>query len=256
MLRVQKVFVPVCWIKRFKFWKYLFLINSELNGSCGGLCSEVVHSSFESLFPSHKMHWGQRSIFWLGNMDIKGLRLVNEWASVRSHLKNIFLFDLPNSAVNVFDVLWNVEILHWTVVVDNLLPHVLVPQFELGEVTQQVRVYHLQSGWPRHFFTTCFLLKQSNFSKKNCPGAQKNQNCRAKPIFGKIFLTLKKAKLLVRRGLRKFWILKEQNLWELKSFIICVARVWVPHAGRWLAEQVSLKKSRSYGIFCDTNNER
>ncbi len=45
-------------------------------------------------------------------MDIKRLGLVNEWSTIGSHLKNVFLLDFPNSSVPFFDVSWDIQVLN------------------------------------------------------------------------------------------------------------------------------------------------
>lgn len=57
------------------------------------------------LFPAIEVHAGELAIVGLSNVDVQGLALVDEGPSVCRHLQDGFLRDLPNSLVELLQVI-------------------------------------------------------------------------------------------------------------------------------------------------------
>lgn len=53
------------------------------------------------------MHAGEFAVVGLGDVDVEGLALVDEGSSVRCHLQDGFLGDLPHRLVELLQVLRN-----------------------------------------------------------------------------------------------------------------------------------------------------
>ena len=83
----------------------LCLVDGELDGAGGRLSSQVVHTGLQTQLPAVEMHRAHLSKVGFGNVDVKGLRLVDEGASVGRLLKHHLLADLPHGFVQLTNVL-------------------------------------------------------------------------------------------------------------------------------------------------------
>ncbi|GIX65122.1 signal peptide containing protein [Babesia caballi] len=116
-------------------------VNRKLNCVSSRLRAQVVDAGLQPLLPPVEMHAGELAERRLLEVDVERLRLVDEDATVRRHVDDVLLLDLPDGLVEVLDVLRNaLNVLEGTVVGDELLLHVLVPETQVHQVAEQVRV--------------------------------------------------------------------------------------------------------------------
>ena len=81
----------------------LQLVHGELDGLGGGLSPQVVHPSLQTQLPTVEVHRAHLAKVWLGNVDVKGLGLVDVGAPVGRLSQHVLLADLPHSLVQVAD---------------------------------------------------------------------------------------------------------------------------------------------------------
>ena len=119
----------------------LFLVDSELNGIGLGSRSKVVHTSLESLLPGVEVHRSQLLGGRIGNVNIQTLTLANVWRTVGGQVQDDSLRNLPDSLVDVSEVLWDFfNLLDGSTVRNDLVAEGLVPDSEGSKITQQVLV--------------------------------------------------------------------------------------------------------------------
>jgi len=78
-------------------------------------------------------------------MDVERLRLADESSAVGGHVDNALLTDFPNRLVNRLEFCWNSRnVLDRTLMSNNELLHVFIPQSHLNEISQQPRIDNLE----------------------------------------------------------------------------------------------------------------
>ncbi len=74
---------------------------------------------------------------------LRELALADICAAVGSHIDQVALFDLPNSFVDLFDMIRDAfDLLDGTVKRDDPVLHIIIPQSQLDQVFQQVLVHY------------------------------------------------------------------------------------------------------------------
>lgn len=81
------------------------LVHCELNCVSLWPCTQIVHTSFQSLLPGIEVHTCQLTCTGIANVDIHTLTLANECATVGGHVKYGALGDFPDSLIHVTDFL-------------------------------------------------------------------------------------------------------------------------------------------------------
>ena len=84
-----------------------FHVQGELNGISCGSSSEIILSGLESLGPGVEMSTAQLGEGGVGHVDVQGLTLADEGGSGTGQVDKLFLWDFPNSLVQLFKVIWN-----------------------------------------------------------------------------------------------------------------------------------------------------
>lgn len=78
-------------------------------------------------------------------MDIQALRLADEGATVGSEVEDLLLRDFPDGLVDGLDVVRNLgDVLDGTVVGDDTVLHVVVPEVEADELAEKPWAYDLE----------------------------------------------------------------------------------------------------------------
>lgn len=120
-------------------------INSKLDGIGGRSGSKVVATSLETSLPSIEVHGSELRERGVGEMDVKGLGLVNESSSVSCKVDDSLLRNLPDSSINLFEIIRDVgDGLNGTASGNDKLLHVIVPKIKVDKVSQQPRADHLE----------------------------------------------------------------------------------------------------------------
>mmetsp|Transcript_19724 Transcript_19724/g.41632 ORF Transcript_19724/g.41632 Transcript_19724/m.41632 type:complete len:589 (-) Transcript_19724:922-2688(-) len=118
------------------------LVHGELDRVRGRPGPQVVHSRLETLLPGVEVEGGHLPEVWIAHVDVEALALVDEGASVRRHVDEGPLLDLPHRLVDGLEVVGNGHPRHRAVCRDELILEVLVPEPKVDQVTQQVLVDH------------------------------------------------------------------------------------------------------------------
>ncbi len=128
--------------KFIAFWHnfgiVLFVLEFDLIDD--GFLSEIVEPRFQAFFVAVHETAGEFVDVWVVEEDVHGLALVNEGLSFCEHVDEFFLFDFERGFIHVFDVLWNIYILHAALVFDELIDGFLVPRVDFLERCDEVFV--------------------------------------------------------------------------------------------------------------------
>lgn len=135
-------------------------IGSKLDWLSCGPSAEVVHASLQTLLPGVEVHAGELGSGGSGNVHVEGLRLADVGTTVGGHIdqslsdqsarrreqKNTNLLgDLPHRFVASLDILGeDGHVLNGTLVEDQVLLHVLVPDTQINQLLQEVLVDDLE----------------------------------------------------------------------------------------------------------------
>lgn len=120
-------------------------INSKLDGVGGRTGSKVIATSLEASLPSIEVHGSELRERGVGEMDVKGLGLVNESSSVSRKVDDSLLRNLPDCSINLLEIIGDVgDGLNGTAGGNDKLLHVVVPKVKVDEVSQQPRADHLE----------------------------------------------------------------------------------------------------------------
>ena len=131
---------------RLRYLFRRFPLHRELDRISGRSRSQVVHSSLEALQPSVEVHRGQLGVGSLAHVNVEGLRLIDELASVSCHVDNVALWDLPDSLVQFLNLVRDAgDALNRSAVAKEVVLHAVVPQTQVGKLPEQVGVDNLES---------------------------------------------------------------------------------------------------------------
>ena len=87
------------------------------------------------------MHCGHFFEFWIWHVEVQRLRLANEGASCGSKINQASLWNLPNSLVEFFDMIWYLlDIQHGSIVSYKLILDIFRPQIDLDQIFNQMLV--------------------------------------------------------------------------------------------------------------------
>ena len=62
------------------------LLCSHLDSVDGGSGPQVVHAGLQALLPGVEVHGGEFGEIWVGDMNVKGHRLIDERTTVSGHV--------------------------------------------------------------------------------------------------------------------------------------------------------------------------
>jgi hypothetical protein len=78
-------------------------------------------------------------------MNVQALTLADECATIRSKINDLLLTDLPNGLVDSLDVVWDPSnLLDRSVMRDDHVLHLVVPELEVHKLTQEPRAHDLE----------------------------------------------------------------------------------------------------------------
>jgi len=121
----------------------LGLVDGELDGAGGGLGAQVIHSSLEAALPGVEMQSVQLRCGGLVDVQIEALALIDERATVRRHVDDGALADLPHRLVEVLDVVGDaLDVLDRTVVGNDHISHLRIPKAKRDKIFDQILVDH------------------------------------------------------------------------------------------------------------------
>mmetsp|Transcript_12173 Transcript_12173/g.26968 ORF Transcript_12173/g.26968 Transcript_12173/m.26968 type:complete len:510 (+) Transcript_12173:311-1840(+) len=116
-------------------------IHSELDGVGRRLGAQVVLPGLETALPSVEVHRRQLGGGAIHHVDVQALGLVDVGSAVSGHIDHALLLDLPDSLVELLDVLRHIQLLHRPIVGHQLLLHGRPPEPPRHQVPQQVLVH-------------------------------------------------------------------------------------------------------------------
>ena len=120
-------------------------INSKLDGLGGWFGSEIIHPRLEATLPSEEVHGTHLAKVGFRNVDVQGLRLVNEGSSVSSLFDDSLLGYLPDCLVELLDMIRNDgDVLDTPIEGDNLVLEVISPDAKLHQVLEKMLVDDLE----------------------------------------------------------------------------------------------------------------
>lgn len=120
-------------------------INSKLDGVGRRTGSKVIATSLETSLPSIEVHGSELRERGVGEMDVKGLGLINESSTISCKVDDSLLRDLPDCSINFLEIIGDIgNGLNGTAGGNDKLLHVVVPKVKVDEVSQQPRAYHLE----------------------------------------------------------------------------------------------------------------
>mmetsp|Transcript_11258 Transcript_11258/g.26913 ORF Transcript_11258/g.26913 Transcript_11258/m.26913 type:complete len:242 (-) Transcript_11258:1954-2679(-) len=110
-------------------------VHGELDGICCCLAAEIVLTGLQPPSPAVEMHRRELGCSYVRHVNVQGLRLVNVWATVSSHINNGSLLDLPYSLVDLAQFLRDLfDALHRSICGHDTLLQSIVPATELDQV--------------------------------------------------------------------------------------------------------------------------
>ena len=114
------------------------VIDRELQRLCGGPRPEIVHARLQALLPAVEVHARELAHCWCLEVDVEGLGLANVRATIRREVDNLLLRDLPDGLVDRLDLRGDVgNVLDRSVMSDDEVLHVIVPETEINELAQE-----------------------------------------------------------------------------------------------------------------------
>lgn len=121
------------------------MIEGELDRLSGRPRTQVIHARLQTLLPSVEMHTGQLTKSGGRQMDVQTLTLADESTTICREVDDLLLTDLPDGFVDGFDVGGDSRnVLDRTVMCDDHVLHVVVPQSEIDKFTKKPRAYDLE----------------------------------------------------------------------------------------------------------------
>lgn len=122
------------------------LVDREFNGISGGTSPQIVQSGLEAAFPCVKMHRGHFTKRRLSYVNVERLTLVYVRASVRGHIDQILLRDLPHCSVEPLQIVRDrVDLLDGAIVRDYLVLNVVVPEAAIRQILKKVLIHDLKT---------------------------------------------------------------------------------------------------------------
>src|SRR5690606_10512219 len=107
---------------------FLLLFNCKLDGVGSCFCSQIIHSCLQAFFPCIEVHRSELAEIWFLNMDVQALALADISSPIGCHIQYCLLRDLPNSLVQVLDVLRDFrDILNRAIGHDQFVLHIVIP---------------------------------------------------------------------------------------------------------------------------------
>ena len=87
------------------------LVDGELDGVCSSACAQVVHAGLEARLPRVEVQRCELAEVDVAHVHVERLALVDECATVCSHVHQDALFDLPHCLVQRLQLDGDVQIL-------------------------------------------------------------------------------------------------------------------------------------------------
>mmetsp|Transcript_75413 Transcript_75413/g.119622 ORF Transcript_75413/g.119622 Transcript_75413/m.119622 type:complete len:251 (+) Transcript_75413:328-1080(+) len=88
-----------------------------------------------------KVHGSDLGRCGINHVDVQGLGLVDVRPTIRRHVQDDLLLDLPDGLIEFLHVFWQLQLLHASVVGDQLCPKLLSPKALGNEVLQEVTIH-------------------------------------------------------------------------------------------------------------------
>mmetsp|Transcript_24091 Transcript_24091/g.50016 ORF Transcript_24091/g.50016 Transcript_24091/m.50016 type:complete len:412 (+) Transcript_24091:68-1303(+) len=119
----------------------LFHLHCELDGISGRLGPQVIHARLEPPLPAMKMHGSDFGRCGINHVDVQGLGLIDVGPPICCHVQDDLLLDLPDRLIEFLHVFWQIQLLHTSIVGDQLCPKLLIPKALGNEVLQKVTIH-------------------------------------------------------------------------------------------------------------------
>ena len=113
------------------------LVHCELNCVSLWPCTQIVHTSFQSLLPGIEVHTRQLTCTGIANVDIHTLTLANKGTAIGGHVKNGTLGDFPDSLVHMTDFIWDLgNVLDRSTIGNDLVTNLFCPVAISSELSE------------------------------------------------------------------------------------------------------------------------
>jgi len=113
------------------------LVNCELDGLSLWSCTQIVHTSLQSLLPGVEVHTRQLTGTGLTYVDIHTLTLANKGTAIGGHVKNGTLGDFPDSLVHMTDFIWDLgNVLDRSTIGNDLVTNLFCPVAISSELSE------------------------------------------------------------------------------------------------------------------------